>query len=69
MSSRKGVPPVTTRELLKILSKDGWTFHHQTGSHMHYRHPTKAGTVTVPERKGDIPPGTLASIKRQAGLK
>jgi predicted RNA binding protein YcfA (HicA-like mRNA interferase family) len=42
----------------------------KTGSHRQYRHETKPGTVTVPGHPGDdVPPGTLNSIKKQAGLK
>jgi predicted RNA binding protein YcfA (HicA-like mRNA interferase family) len=41
-----------------------------TGSHRHYRHPTKPGTVTVPGHPSkDLPPGTLNSVLKQAGLK
>ena len=40
------------------------------GSHRQYRHPEKSGTVTVAGKpSADIPPGTLASILKQAGLK
>jgi predicted RNA binding protein YcfA (HicA-like mRNA interferase family) len=35
-----------------------------------FRHPAKAGTVTVAGNLGkDLKPGTLASIRRQAGLR
>jgi predicted RNA binding protein YcfA (HicA-like mRNA interferase family) len=54
------------KEALKALYADGWTVKSQRGSH---EHPTKKGTVTVPNHSSDIPPGTLASIKRQADLK
>lgn len=60
---------MTARELIRILNKDGWMINHQTGSHMQMKHPDKPGTVTVPNHKGDIPKGTLASIMRHAGLK
>ncbi|WP_459996912.1 type II toxin-antitoxin system HicA family toxin [Paradesulfitobacterium aromaticivorans] len=38
-------------------------------SHIQLTHPTKQGKVTLPNHGGDIPPGTLNSIWRQAGLK
>jgi len=62
---------VTVREVLKILYKDGWNdFYSITkGSHIQLKHPTKTGKVTVPHHKGDIAPGTLNSILKQAGLK
>ncbi|WP_239446724.1 type II toxin-antitoxin system HicA family toxin [Mailhella massiliensis] len=39
------------------------------GDHHQFKHPTIPGRVTVPHPKKDIPPGTLASIRRQSGLK
>jgi predicted RNA binding protein YcfA (HicA-like mRNA interferase family) len=40
------------------------------GSHRQYKHPTKAGLVTLPGKLGDdLAPGTLNSIFKQAGLK
>lgn len=41
-----------------------------SGSHRHFRHPTKTGLVTIAGKASlDIPPGTLKSILRQAKLK
>lgn len=60
---------MTVREVLKLLKSDGWTIVRTKGSHRQLHHPTKAGTVTVAgEPKLDIPPGTLKSIFRQAGI-
>ncbi|HLI64821.1 MAG TPA: type II toxin-antitoxin system HicA family toxin [Caulobacteraceae bacterium] len=58
-----------SRDVLRALEADGWVEVRQKGSHKQYRHPAKAGLVTVPHPKKDIPPGTLRSIERQAGLK
>jgi predicted RNA binding protein YcfA (HicA-like mRNA interferase family) len=60
------------RDLIKRLEADGWIWERTVGSHMQYRHPTKPGTVTVPaggKHGKDVPPGTLNSILKQAGLK
>ena len=57
------------REILKLLNKDGWTVKDIKGSHFQLIHPTKPEKVTIPNHKGDIPPGTLNSIWGQAGLK
>jgi predicted RNA binding protein YcfA (HicA-like mRNA interferase family) len=58
------------RELIKILEEDGWPQVRMRGSHRQFRHPTKTGTVTVAGKpSADIPPGTLASALKQAGLK
>ncbi|MBA2534306.1 MAG: type II toxin-antitoxin system HicA family toxin [Rubrobacter sp.] len=41
-----------------------------SGSHRQFKHPTKPGTVTVSGKSGlDMPPGTLNSVLKQAGLK
>jgi len=49
--------------------KDGWRLVLTGGSHRQFKHPTKPGRVTVSGNLGDdMPKGTLASIKRQAGL-
>lgn len=62
---------MTVKEILKILHKDGWMLIEARikGSHIQLKHPTKSGKVTVPNHKGDLAPGTLNSILKQAGLK
>ncbi|MEW6113638.1 MAG: type II toxin-antitoxin system HicA family toxin [Thermodesulfobacteriota bacterium] len=57
-----------SREVIKRLEADGWYRVGQEGSHVHFKHPTKAGRVTVKHPLKDIPKGTLASIRRQSGL-
>lgn len=57
------------REILKVLEADGWFFVRQKGSHKHYHHPTKKGTITVPGKPNDdIPKQTEKSILKQSGL-
>lgn len=60
---------MTSKDLLKVLRKDGWLEVGQRGSHLSLKHPTKPGKVTLPMHSGDLPPGTLNSILKQAGLK
>ncbi|MBI3344832.1 MAG: type II toxin-antitoxin system HicA family toxin [Gammaproteobacteria bacterium] len=58
------------RDALKRLNEYGWYLAVTEGSHRQFKHPTKLGRVTVPGKPGDdLPPGTLNSILRQAGLK
>lgn len=58
------------RELIKLLEEDGWYQVRMRGSHRQFHHPSKPGTVTVSGKLSvDIPPGTLNSILKQAGLK
>jgi predicted RNA binding protein YcfA (HicA-like mRNA interferase family) len=57
-----------SRDVLAALRADGWEQVAQ-GSHIHLKHPVKAGRVTVPHSNHDLPIGTLKSIERQAGVK
>jgi predicted RNA binding protein YcfA (HicA-like mRNA interferase family) len=62
------VPKV--RDIIGEMEADGWVLDHMTGGHRQYKHPTKPGTVTIPGHPNqDLPPGTVSSIRRQAGLK
>lgn len=45
---------MTVRELDKLIRNDGWYLVKQVGSHMQYKHPTKAGKVTIPNHRGDV---------------
>lgn len=59
------------REVLRVLRDDGWVHIRTTGSHLHFKHPSKPGIVTLPSggKEGrDIAPGTLRSVLKQAGL-
>jgi len=57
-------------EVLRQLKADGWYLHATRGIHRQYKHPTKAGRVTVPGKpSNDLAPGTLNSIYKQAGWK
>jgi predicted RNA binding protein YcfA (HicA-like mRNA interferase family) len=61
---------VSVRQLVRLLEDDGWVEVRQRGSHRQFRHPTKSGTVTVAgNESADVPPGTLNSVLKQAGLK
>ena len=58
--------PIHARYLKKMAGpKQG-----MKGSHRQFKHSTKVGTVTVAGKPSiEIPPGTLSSILKQAGLK
>lgn len=57
-------------EVITRIEADGWYLARTRGSHRQFRHPTKAGTVTVAGKPSlDVPPGTLNSILKQAGLR
>ena len=57
------------RDVVRLLTNDGWEQVSQKGSHRQFKHTTKAGKVTVPGKlSDDVPIGTLKSILRQARL-
>jgi len=58
------------KELIKLIEGDGWAQVRIRGSHRQFRHPNKPGIVTVSGKPNvDVPPGTLNSVLKQAGLK
>ena len=58
------------RDVIRMLETDGWRLAVTEGSHRQFKHPSKPGRVTVSGGPGeDMPKGTLASVRRQAGLK
>jgi predicted RNA binding protein YcfA (HicA-like mRNA interferase family) len=61
------MPP--SRIIIALLTEDGWFEVRVVGSHHHFHHPTKPGTVTVVHPAKDCPAGTRKSIERQSGIK
>jgi predicted RNA binding protein YcfA (HicA-like mRNA interferase family) len=60
---------VKVRDVVRILEREGWQLVRQKGSHRQFRHPERAGTVTVPGNPtSELRPGTLASVWKQAGI-
>lgn len=58
------------REVIRLLEYDGWVTIVSRSGHRQFKHPTKPGRVTVSGNLGDdMPKGTFASVKRQAGLR
>ena len=58
------------RDILRILTEDGWTPVAQRGNHLQLKHRTKPGQVTVPGKPGDdLAAGTLNRFLKQSGLK
>jgi len=57
-------------DVIRLIENDGWRLTRQRGSHRQYVHAVKPGTVTVAGHgRVEVPPGTLNSILKQAGLK
>ncbi len=58
------------REAIELIEADGWRHIDTSGSHRQFKHPVKPGRVTISGKLSkDIPPGTMNSILKQAGLK
>ena len=58
------------KEMIKLLELEGWRLARTKGSHRQFKHHEKPGTVTIAGKESiEIPPGTLNSILKQAGLK
>jgi predicted RNA binding protein YcfA (HicA-like mRNA interferase family) len=61
---------VKIRDVIGLLERDGGLLVRMKGSHRQYKHLLKRGVVTVAGHPSlDLPPGTLKSILKQAGLK
>ncbi|MGC9973226.1 MAG: type II toxin-antitoxin system HicA family toxin [Bryobacteraceae bacterium] len=57
------------RDLIRLIEFDGWRHVRTTGSHRHYKHPSKPSVVTIPGHpRDDLPTGTLKAILKAAGL-
>lgn len=57
-------------DVIRMLEAQGWQIVKTRGSHRQFKHPTKPGKVTVSGKLSvDVPPGTLNSMLKQAGLK
>jgi predicted RNA binding protein YcfA (HicA-like mRNA interferase family) len=57
------------RDMIRLVENDGWVHVATRGSHRQFKHPTKAGRVTIAGKPSDdLAPGTLNSILKQAGM-
>ena len=56
-----------SRKLIRWLERDGWVRVAVRGSHWQFKHPDRAGRITVAHPNRNIKRGTVASIYRQAG--
>ncbi len=57
------------RDVIRLIERDGWFRVKSKGGHRQYKHPIKRGRVTISGKESDdMPPGTLGSVLKQAGL-
>ena len=57
--------PMTAKEAVKRLLRDGWLEERETGSHKQFVKDGKR--ITVPFHTGDLKPGVEKDIKSKAG--
>ena len=58
---------IKSREVIKILQKNGFEIKRQTGTHVILKNNEKM--VVVPIHHATIPIGTLKNIEKQSGIK
>ena len=58
----------SSRELIQIITANGWILTRVEGSHHIFKHDIKKGIVTIPHPKKDLPVKTAKNIFTQAGL-
>lgn len=61
--------PMSSKEMIKHLQKNGFMIISQNGSHMKLRNPETEKTVIVPYHSKDLKKGLEQAILKQAGLK
>lgn len=65
------LPPLSGKELCRILEKDGFVFVRQTGSHRIYQKTTEDETITIPvpvHSNVSLKKGTLHAILKKARI-
>jgi predicted RNA binding protein YcfA (HicA-like mRNA interferase family) len=62
--------PLKVRDVIRLLTRNGWKKDRQKGSHRQFVHPSNPHTITVAGKEGtDMPPGTAHDILKKAGVK
>lgn len=57
------------RKLEKLLRKDGWRPVRYRNGHLHYRHPSKPGKLSLSCQKGGVVPiGTAKQVLKDAQM-
>jgi predicted RNA binding protein YcfA (HicA-like mRNA interferase family) len=54
--------------VIRELKAAGWFLDRVRGSHHIFKHPVRPGHVVVPHPKKDLGTGSVAAIRKQAGL-
>lgn len=57
--------PMTAREAIRRLKRDGWVEQRQSGPHKIFMKGNRI--IVVPDHRGDLKPGVERDIKTKAG--
>lgn len=60
---------MNSKEIIKLLEKEGWVLRNTKGSHHIYTHPERSGHITVPHPKKDLGIGLVNKLLNQAGVR
>lgn len=61
--------PMSAREMLKLLKKNGFEIVSQNGSHVKLRNLNTGRQIVIPYHSGSLKKGLEQAILKQAGLK
>ncbi len=61
--------PMTSKEMIKLLKKNGFAIVSQNGSHVKMTNLDSNKTVIIPYHSKDLKKGMETAILKQAGLK
>lgn len=61
--------PMTPKEMIRFLQKNGFIIERSNGSHHFLRNPNTGKTTTVPLHTKDLKKGMEIKILKDAGLK
>ena len=55
-------------DLIRVLTKAGWSLDRVRGSHHAFNHAHRLGHIVVPHPKKELGKGLVAAIRKQAGI-
>jgi len=61
-------PSLTSKEIIKILERNGFKLVRTKGSHKIFRNDETKKMTVIPFHRKDLPKGTLLEILKQAGI-
>ncbi|WP_020594135.1 type II toxin-antitoxin system HicA family toxin [Kiloniella laminariae] len=59
---------MNSRQVIKLLKKEGWYHVKTAGDHFHFKHPTIKGKITVTHPIKDLSIGVIKNLERVTGL-